>query len=230
MFDLPIKLFVDCVDIATIARQAERPEIAGFTTNPTLMRRAGIQKYEPWAKSAIISANGKPISFEVLADDFDQMERQARIIGRWGENVYVKIPITDTKGNSTVEVIRFVTKAKIKVNVTAVMTEDQHQIACDALVGTEGGIVSVFAGRIADTGLDLFNFQWPVCPPRVERLWASPRQIYDTVAAYRLGFAIITLTPEILSKLPFYGKSLTELSLETVQQFYTDAVAAGYSL
>jgi len=235
MFDLPIKLFVDCVDIATIARQAEREHIAGFTTNPTLMRRAGILKYEPWAKSAIISAKGKPISFEVIADDLHEIDRQARLIASWGENIYVKIPITDTHGKSMLPVAIHLSKDGIKVNVTGVLTRDQAWNAVSVLEDSAPVIISVFAGRIADTGCDPVEaMTYAMCtrsvPGNIEFLWASTREVYNITQAVQCGCDIITVTPEILSKLSFLNKALVELSLETVQQFYSDAVAAGYSL
>lgn len=234
MFNLPIKLFVDCAHPGTIAKQAEKPYISGFTTNPTLMRREGVTNYAPWAKSVIHSAGGKPVSFEVLADDLGVMHAQARLIASWGENVYVKIPITNTKGQSTAPVIWDLAQQGVAVNVTAVTTIDQVCAARDALIGAKG-IISIFAGRIADTGKDPMrvvnaavdmaaNFDW------IKILWASTREVYNILQADQVGCHIITVTPEILAKLPLLGKDLDELSLETVKQFYDDAVAAGYSL
>lgn len=239
--DLPIKLFVDCADPLVIASYAARPEISGFTTNPTLMRRAGVMDYATWAKLALQSAAGKPISFEVLADDQEEMMRQASIIAGWGENVYVKIPITTTKGEYTERVVHNVLRWDAKVNITAIMTKGQIEKALNWLEPKNSVILSIFAGRIADTMYDpVAIVDYASMAARQEQtlfsgtntqvLWASTREIYNIADACRAHADIITVTPEILAKLPMYHRNLDELSLLTVKQFYEDAVEAGYQL
>lgn len=235
--DLGIKIFADTVSYSEMYDLQRLPYIKGFTTNPSLVRKCygeGLN-YEVWAKKVLETVGDKPVSFEVLADDFDEMERQARLIASWGENVYVKIPITNTKGVSSTGVIDRLSHDGVKVNVTAVMTKVQVYCAGMALMGGARSIVSVFAGRIADTGIDEEIF---MCEAKstlepaesIELLWASTREVGCIVSADTFGCDIITVPPDILGKLHLLGKDLSEFSLETVKQFYDDAIGAGYTL
>ena len=230
--DLKIKIFADGADPVKISQQAQLPYIDGFTTNPTLMRKAGIIHYATWAEIALESAGGKPISFEVLSDDFEEMERQARTIASWGQNVYVKIPITNTKGASSALLIQRLSHDGIKVNVTAIMTGEQIRTADIALANGAPSIVSVFAGRIADTGRDpceLLHFA-KAMGFESQLLWASTREVYNIIQAVEAGCDIITVPDDLLAKLPLLGKDLREFSLETVKMFFNDAIAAEYEL
>jgi transaldolase len=199
------------------------------------MRKSGISDYESFAREALDATRGMPISFEVFADEFDEMERQARLIATWGDGVYVKIPITNTKGESSVDLIRRLSAAGVKLNVTAILTLQQVRDVVEALHPETPAIVSVFAGRIADTGRDpvpLMREAKAICGarPKAELLWASPRELLNIFQAEECGCDIITCTGEILKKLAMVGKPLEELSLDTVKMFYNDAAAAGFRL
>jgi transaldolase len=230
-----VKIFADGADLEGMVALAERPEIAGFTTNPTLMRKSGITDYESFARKVLAAITDRPISFEVFADDPAGMIRQARLLASWAPNVFVKVPVTDTRGNPTTSVIQTLTADGVQLNVTALMTVAQVASVTEALSGTRGAIVSVFAGRIADTGRDPIPImasavQITSAAPDVSLLWASPREILNVRQADDIGVDIITVTHDTLAKLGLFGKSLEEFSLETVQMFYDDARAAGYTL
>lgn len=220
-----VSIFADGADLAAIRKLAQDPRVDGMTTNPSLMRRAGIQDYRSFARAVLEAANGKPVSFEVLADDLDGMERQAREIASWG-NVYVKVPITNAAGLFTGPVIAALSDDGIRVNVTAVLSYSQAQRAWGCLE-RPGNIVSIFAGRIADTGTDpvplVRSFTEIARRNGTRVLWASTRQVYDVVLAEQAGADIITLTPDLIAKLSLRGKNLEQYSLETVQQFQRDA-------
>lgn len=231
--DLRIKIFADGADLANIRQLAALPYIKGFTTNPTLMRKAGVEDYERWAKCVLEAVPDKPVSFEVLADDFDEMERQARKIASWGENVYVKIPITNTKREYSTKVIKSLSSSGIQVNVTALTTIDQ--IRCANVCDGAPSIFSLFVGRIADVGVSPSNaIKWAKAAIKagksIELLWASTREVYNLIQADAAGCDIITVPDKILAKLDTLGKDLDQVSLDTVRQFHDDAVAAGYSL
>jgi transaldolase len=235
MNQLTIKIFADGADERGIAELAANPLIKGYTTNPTLMRAAGVVDYETFARRVLETIGDKPISFEVFSDDFGEMERQARKIAAWGPNVFVKIPITTTGGESTSEVMRHLSCEGVLMNITGLLTVDQVRTACECIGEGPGGIVSVFAGRIADTGCDpvpLMSDALEVMRPfpRLELLWASPRELLNVVQAQAIGCHIITVTHDLLKKLPLLGRDLTEYSLETVRMFHRDAAAAGYEL
>jgi transaldolase len=212
---------------------AAKPHISGLTTNPTLMRKAGISDYVAFAKSVIKEVSGKPISFEVFSDDLDEMKVQAQKISSWGENVYVKIPITNTRGESTKPVIHFLSEKEVKVNVTAIMTEDQVRDVVRVLNPDVASCVSVFAGRIADTGRDPMPImknciQILSINRKSELIWASPRELLNVFQADSIGCHIITATNDILKKLDLVNKDLIDYSLETVKMFYADAQEAKY--
>jgi len=233
--ELKIKLFADGADKAQILQAQRNPLIKGFTTNPTLMRAAGVKNYEEFAHEILAAVKDKPISFEVFADEFGEMERQAHKIAAWAENVYVKIPITNTKRESSVDLIRRLAHSGVKLNVTAILSLEQVRDAADALAGGAPSVVSVFAGRIADTGLDpvpiMSNAMKLVSPhPGMELLWASPRELLNIFQANDVGCHIITAIDSVLSKLKVVGKDLDEYSLETVKMFYNDAAHSGYQL
>jgi transaldolase len=231
---LRVKLFADGADVAEIQALAARPEIRGFTTNPTLMHKAGIRDYRRFAHEVLAVVGAKPISFEVFADDFPEMDRQAREIATWGPPVYVKIPVTDTGGRSTVDLVRRLSHDGVRVNVTAVLTVQQVAAAAAALAGGAPSLVSVFAGRIADTGRDPMPIvaESVEClastAPAAEVIWASPRELLNIFQADAVGCHIITLTADILKKWPMVGRDLAALSLETVRMFRDDAVKAGF--
>ena len=208
---------------------------SGFTTNPTLMKKAGVKSYEEFAKAALKAIPDLPISFEVFSDDLFGMEREARKIGNWGDNVYIKIPVTNTKGESTAPLVKKLSHDSLKLNVTAILTVDQVKTVAKALSPTTPSIVSVFAGRIADTGVDPMPIMKESVKilksnPKAELLWASTRELLNLMQAESCGCHIITITNDILKKVPLVGKDLTELSLETVQMFYSDAQSAGYKI
>lgn len=233
--DLRVKIFADGADFDGIMKMYANPVIKGFTTNPTLMRKAGVSDYEAFARKLLAAVPDRPISLEVFADDFDEMERQARQIATWGDAVFVKIPVTNTKGASSVALIRRLSNAGVKLNVTAILTLEQVREVVDALDANTPAIVSVFAGRIADTGRDpvpLMREAKAICTakPKAELLWASPRELLNIFQAEECGCDIITCTSEILKKLAMVGKPLDELSLDTVKMFYNDAAAAGFKL
>jgi len=232
---LKVKLFADGAEKAGMLEMYQNPLISGFTTNPTLMKIAGVSDYEAFAKDILTHIPDKPISFEVFSDEFDEMERQALDIASWGENVYVKIPITNTKGESSVPLVATLSENGVKVNVTAMFTVEQVQSVIPGLSKGPGSYVSVFAGRIADAGLDPLPIMREVLGlikdyPGIELIWASPRELYNVVQADEIGCDIITATNSILKKLPSLGKDLNQFSLETVKMFYDDATEAGYSL
>ncbi len=232
---LKVKIFADGADLNAIRELAKNPLIKGFTTNPTLMKVAGVADYESFAQDVLAEIKDRPISFEVFADELSEMEKQALKIASWGENVNVKIPITNTKGISTAPVIKTLSDAGVVVNVTAMMTREQVEITCEALNPNVGAIVSVFAGRIADTGVDPVPAMKDYAEilkakPKAELLWASPRELLNIFHADECGCGIITVTPDVLKKLSGVGKDLAQFSLETVEMFYRDATAAGYSI
>jgi transaldolase len=233
--ELAIQIFADGADLAEIKRLAADPMIKGFTTNPTLMRKAGVADYESFAHDALKLIGDRPISFEVLADDFDEMERQALEIASWAPNVVVKIPISNTRGESSVALLVRLAEQGVRVNATALMTLDQVQLAAGALAACPFGYVSVFAGRIADTGRDPIPLMAEAVSllrphPNLELIWASPRELLNIIQADAIGCHVITATPDLLSKLKLLGKDVGGYSLETVRMFYTDAQKAGYSV
>jgi transaldolase len=232
---LTIKVFADGADIAGIRKLADDPLIAGITTNPTLMRRAGIEDYEQFAAELLECVPDRPISFEVFSDDFDEMARQARKISGWASNVYVKVPITNTEGTSSLDLVRRLSHEGVKVNVTALMTGAQVEASAGALRGGAPAFVSMFAGRIADAGIEpepimvaALDTLRPL--PGIELIWASPREILNIVQADRIGCHIITVTHDLLAKLHLLGRDLDEFSLDTVRMFHRDASAAGFTL
>jgi transaldolase len=232
---LSVRVFADGADIASIRKLADDPLIAGFTTNPTLMRKAGVDDYEQFAHEVLGCVTDRPISFEVFSDDFGEMGRQARKIASWADNVYVKIPISNTEGASSLDLARRLTNEGVKVNVTALMTNEQVDAAAEALEGGSPAFVSVFAGRIADTGREpepiMVRALEALRPlPDVQLIWASPREVLNIVQADRIGCHIIAVTHDLLAKVGLFGRDLTEFSLETVRMFHRDAAAAGYRL
>jgi transaldolase len=232
---LRIHLYADGADVRDMKAARESGLVKGFTTNPTLMRKSGVSDYESFAREALTAVSGLPISFEVFADDFDEMERQALKIAKWGEGVFVKIPITNTKGQSSVPLIKRLSAARVKLNVTAILTLQQVADTVDALHPDIPAIVSVFAGRIADTGRDPVPLMTEAATivarkPKAQLLWASPRELLNIFQAEECGAHIITVTGDILKKLAMVGKPLDELSLDTVKMFYNDASAAGFKL
>ena len=235
MSTLRIALYADGADVREMAAARDHGIVQGFTTNPTLMRKSGISDYESFAREALSATAGLPISFEVFADEFDEMERQARHIATWGEAVFVKIPITNTKGESSVPLIARLSNAGVKLNVTAILTLEQVRDVVDAVDENVPAIVSVFAGRIADTGRDPVPLMREAAAivsrkPKAQLLWASPRELLNVMQAEEAGCHIITVTGDILKKLAMVGKPLEELSLDTVKMFYNDAAAAGFRL
>jgi len=230
-----VKLFADGADKAAMLRLYDNPAIKGFTTNPTLMRKAGITDYAAFARDIVAAIPDRPISLEVFADDFDEMERQARLIAAWGSNVYVKIPVTNTRGDFAGDVIRKLTAEGIQLNVTALLALSQVEQVVDALQGGAPSYISVFAGRIADTGRDPIPVMQAALEamaphPQMELIWASPRELLNVIQASDIGCHIITATPDILAKLSLLGKDLADYSLDTVKMFRTDAVASGFTL
>jgi transaldolase len=232
---LKVKLFADGADKSGMLEMHAKPYIKGLTTNPTLMGKAGIRDYRAFAKDILKAIPDKPISFEVFSDEFADMERQAREIAGWGNNVYVKIPVTNTRRTPSYELVRRLAKGKVKINVTAVMTLGQVRDVVAALDPETPSYVSVFAGRIADTGRDPVPLmaaavQLVGINPRAELIWASPRELLNIFQADAIGCHIITVTSDILKKLPLVNHDLDEYSLDTVKMFYKDAVAAGFDL
>lgn len=230
-----VKIFADGADLEAIMELAARPEIAGFTTNPTLMRQSGVSDYEGFSRKLLEHITDRPISLEVFADGHGEMLRQARLISSWGSNVYVKIPVTDTRGASTAAVVRELSDSGVHLNVTALMTMPQVEVVASAVAGGPGAIVSVFAGRVADTGRDPIPLMRAaletIAPyPELELLWASPREILNVRQADDIGVHIITVTHDLLKKLTSFGKDLDTFSLETVRMFHNDAVTAGFFL
>jgi len=234
--NLKIALYADGADVRDMIAARDAGTVKGFTTNPTLMRKIGITDYEAFAHEALSAVGGMPISFEVFADEFDEMERQAKLIATWGDAVFVKIPITNTRGESAIPLIRRLSAAGVKLNITAILTLDQVREVVGAIDPDTPAIVSVFAGRIADTGVDpvpLMREAAEICAakPKAELLWASPRELLNIFQADEVGCHIITVTSDILKKYAtMVGKPLDELSLDTVKMFYNDAAAAGFKL
>jgi transaldolase len=233
--DLKVKLFADGADIEMIARMARNPLIKGFTTNPTLMRTAGVRDYRSFALSVLEIVTDRPVSFEVFSDNFDEMEMQAVEIASWGKNVFVKIPITNTKGESSSHLIKRLSAAGVQINVTAMMTDQQVAEVVDCFASGTRNLVSVFAGRIADSGRDPMPIMRRAVEilreyPQTELIWASPRELLNVIQADAVGCHIITATDDVLKKLDLIGKDLNLFSLETVQMFWRDAHAAGYAI
>jgi transaldolase len=232
---LKIKLFADGADINDMKKAYKEGIVKGFTTNPTLMRKANVMDYESFAKEVLREIADLPISFEVFSDEFDIMERQARKIASWGQNVNVKIPITNTKGESSVGLIRRLSDDGIALNVTAILTLEQVEAVAEAISPETNTIVSVFAGRIADTGRDPVPYMQTAADilksnRNAELLWASSRELLNILQADTCGCHIITITADILKKLAMVGKDLKQLSLDTVKMFYNDAHSAGYNI
>jgi len=232
--NLNVKIFADGAQKATMLEMYEKPFVRGLTTNPTLMKAAGISDYREFCLDILREIKDKPLSFEVFSDDFSEMERQAIEISGWGENVYVKIPITNTKGESSCALIKKLSNRGIKVNVTALMTLDQVNDVMRSLNYEIPSYVSIFAGRIADTGRDpiplIKSAVSALRGSAAELIWASPRELLNVFQANDSGCHIITATKDILNKLSMIGYNLENYSLDTVKMFYNDAVKAGYKL
>jgi transaldolase len=232
---LRTKIFGDGAELDSMLALYRQPYIKGFTTNPTLMRKAGVSDYRRFAQQVLVAIPDRPISFEVFSDDFAEMERQAREIATWGDHVYVKIPVTNTKQVPAYDLIHRLSRSGVKVNVTAILTLEQVRSVAAALQGGAPSNVSVFAGRIADTGRDPVPLMTEAveilgAEPKAELIWASPRELLNIFQADAIGCHIITVTNDILKKLSLVGRSLDEYSLDTVKMFYDDACAAGFSL
>jgi len=233
--DLRIKLFQDGAELQAMIEARRSGLVDGFTTNPSLMRKAGVSDYKGFAHKAIAAIPDLPISFEVFSDDFDTMEREAREIASWGGDTYIKIPITNTKGEPAAPLVRKLAAEGFSLNVTAVFTLDQVETVVSAAARDARLIVSVFAGRIADTGVDPVPIMRKAAAmlqglPKAELLWASPREVLNVVQARDCGCHIITVPPDLVAKVPLIGKDLHEYSLQTVKTFHEDARAAGYKL
>ena len=233
--NLKIKLFADGADKAAMLDLYRNPLIKGFTTNPTLMRKAGIANYEAFARDILSEIRDRPISLEVFADDFDEMERQGRLIASWGPNVYVKIPVTNTRREPATELIHRLSHEGVRLNITAILTLEQVRCVAGALAGGAPSNVSVFAGRIADTGRDPVPLMAKAVEmvsvhPGMELIWASPRELLNIFQADSIGCHIITATPDVLQKLALVGKDLDEYSLDTVKMFHTDAAKSGFQV
>jgi transaldolase len=233
--ELQVKIFADGADLASILELARHPWIKGFTTNPTLLRKAGVKDYESFGRQLTRQIPDRPFSFEVFSDDFDEMEAQALAIASWGQNVYVKIPITNTRGQSSAPLIRRLAHQGVKLNITALMTVEQVDAVLPGLKHGPPSCISIFAGRVADAGRDplpiLCGALARIRPfPQIELIWASPRELYNIVQADTIGCHIITVTHDLLRKLPLLGKDLNEYSLDTVKMFFDDARAAGFTL
>ncbi|MEK6772698.1 MAG: transaldolase [Bdellovibrionota bacterium] len=234
-FQGKIKIYSDGADRKSMLEMAANPQISGLTTNPTLMKKAGITDYRSFCKDILKEITQKPISFEVFADDFDEMKRQAAEIKTWGANVYVKIPVINSKGESSINLIKELSHSGVKLNVTAILNLDQVQKTVDALKGGAPSVVSVFAGRIADTGRDpmpLMQTSAQLCAvdSNIELLWASTREVYNIVQAELCGCKIITAPPDLIKKMKMFNMDLFQLSLDTVQMFKSDSEAAGFKL
>ena len=231
--DLRTKIYADGAELDGMLAMYRLPHIKGFTTNPTLMRKAGLTDYQAFARQVLAAIPDRPISFEVFSDEFPEMERQAREIATWGEHVYVKIPVSNTHREPAYDLVHRLSHAGVKVNVTAIMTLEQVQAVTDALAGGAASNISVFAGRIADTGRDPVPhlkaaLEIMSAAPSAELIWASPRELLNVFQAHDIGCHIITVTNDILKKLSLVGKDLEDYSLETVKMFRDDAVAAGF--
>ena len=233
--ELKVKIFADGADKAGMLEMYRNPLIKGFTTNPTLLRKAGVSDYQAFALDILKAIPDRPISFEVFSDEFDEMEAQAHKIFTWGKNIYVKIPVTNTRGESSSKLIRRLTRSGVKVNVTAMMTLDQVRKVSQALEDGPPAYVSIFAGRVADTGMDPMPLMAAAIEilrsyPNIELIWASPRELLNVFQADQVGCHIITATNDILRKLDLVGKDLHAFSLDTVKMFRDDALKAGYIL
>jgi transaldolase len=233
---LPVKIFADGADLRGIAELARQPYIDGVTTNPTLMRKVGLTDYESFARAVLNEVKVKPISFEVFSDDFSEMRRQALKMHQWQENIYVKIPITNTRGESSIPLIEQLAREGVKLNITAVLTPRQVKAVAAALDPTVPAIVSVLAGRIADTGVDPVPIMTKSVKivsdlPKAELLWASVREVLNVFQAAACRCDIVTVPHDILKKfVELAGRDLDELSLDTVRMFHRDAAAAGFTL
>ena len=230
-----LKIFADGADKAGIFEMYRNPRIDGFTTNPTLMRKAGVKDYTTFAKEILQVIEDKPISFEVFADEFNEMERQALEIASWGKNVYVKIPVMNTKRETSFDLVQRLSKEGVQLNITAMMTLEQVQKVAKAVKGGPSCFVSFFAGRVADTGVDPIPMMQEalrllINTPNAELLWASPREVFNVYQAESIGCHIITATNDILKKLNLKDKDLAEFSQETVKMFYDDAQASGFKI
>jgi transaldolase len=233
--DLKVKIFADGADKPGMLAMYKNPIVKGFTTNPTLMRKAGVSDYEAFAHEIIEAIPDRSISFEVFADDVATMESQARKITKWGKNVSVKIPITNTKGESTVDLCKRLTHDGIAINVTAIFTMAQVEAVIAAVKDAAPTFVSVFAGRIADSGIDPVPLMAKVVEklksaPNTELIWASPREVLNILQADEIGCHVITVTNDLINKLSLLGKDQAVYSLETVKMFYNDGSAAGYKI
>lgn len=233
--NLNVKIFADGADLDNMSLMNQVPYISGFTTNPTLMRKAGVVDYVGFAQKLLQDITNKPICFEVFSDEFAEMLEQAKRIASWGKNVFVKIPVTNTKGESTVAVIKALAALGIKQNVTAVMTIDQVHAVAEALREGPASFISIFAGRIADTGRDPVPIMQAAVSyltdfANIELIWASPREVLNIFQANEIGCHVITVTGELLNKLGSVGKDLADFSLETVKMFHSDASLAEYAL
>jgi len=232
---LKIKIFADGANVNEIRKLNAEQWVQGFTTNPTLMKEAGVVGYKSFALEVLSEVKQKPISFEVFADEFDEMEKQAKEISLWGKNIYVKIPVTNTKGESSKNLIKRLSDSGVKMNVTAVFTVEQTQEIVESFHPETANIVSVFAGRIADSGIDPIPIMQDCLStikskPKTELLWASPREVLNLIQANEIGCHIITITGDLLKKTKLIGKNLEEYSRETVEMFFNDASAAGYKI
>jgi transaldolase len=232
---LRVKIFADGADRAAMLSLNAQPFIRGMTTNPTLMRKAGIANYRAFARDILEHVRDKPVSFEVISDEFAQMERQAVEIAGWAENVYVKIPVTNTRGDPSYALVQRLASRGVKVNVTAIMTLRQVRDVAAALNPEVASYVSVLAGRVADSGVDPVPLMAAAVRmleplPRAELIWGSPREVLNILQADSVGCHVITVTADLLRKLPLVGRSLEEVSLDTVKMFYDDAAAAGFTL
>jgi len=233
--DLKVQIFADGADKLEMLDMYSKPYIKGMTTNPTLMKKVGITDYRAFSKDILTQIKDKPLSFEVFSDDFEEMERQAIEIASWGENVYVKIPVTNTRKENSYKLVERLTARKVKINITAIMTLSQVRDAVAALNPSVPSYVSVFAGRVADTGRDPVPMMAAAVEilklaPAAELIWASPRELLNIFQADEIGCHVITVTNDILKKLPLLGKDLLEYSIETVQMFHSDAKDAKFSL
>ena len=233
--DLKVKIFADGADKSAMLEMYQKPFIKGLTTNPTLMNKAGIRDYRAFCKDILLLIKDKPLSFEVFSDDFKEMERQALEIASWGDNVYVKIPITNTKSETCYALVKKLAKEKVKLNVTALMTLDQVSHVVESLDTSVASYISIFAGRVADTGRDPLPMMSEALSlmkvnPLSELIWASPRELLNIFQADDIGCHVITVTNDILKKLSLVGYDLNKYSLDTVKMFYSDAVVAGFKL
>ena len=235
VYKMNIKIFADGADIQEMVAAYQSKSVSGFTTNPTLMKKSGIKDYVSFAKEALANITDMPISFEVFSDELNEMEDQAYKLNELGENVYVKIPVTNTKRDTTYNLIETLTSNGVKVNVTAIFTEEQIKNVASSILNKTPSVISIFAGRIANTGIDpepIMRYAVDITKesPEKEILWASPREALNIVQAERCGCDIITVTPDILSAMKTFGKDLEEFSLETVKMFYDDACSAGFEI